>query len=200
LNVESSRFFQPSAFPKSPRHLACLKQVKMRLEKPKKVKYHENGSLGKEPSAGSSYRCRSTTLRKKLSLSVKILFIVLILSTNAFAMDRWTALAMLESGGDDHTVGPAGEISRYQIRPQLWPGGDPLDAHVALANARQIMSPRLATFEQSHHRAPDDFEFYILWNAPVQINHPHAAVAERARRFANLVHSPDPPETDPKKP
>ena len=118
---------------------------------------------------------------------MKILFIVLILSTNALAMDRWAALAMLESGDDDDTVGPAGEISRYQIRPELWPSGNPQDPRVALANARQIMSPRIAAFEQSHGRAPDDFEFYVLWNAPAQINHPRPAVADRARRFANLV-------------
>ena len=121
---------------------------------------------------------------------MKILFIVLILSTHALAMDRWTALAMLESGSDDRTVGRAGEVSRYQIRPELWPGGDPCDTRVALTNARLIMSPRIAVFEQSYGRAPDDFEFYVLWNAPAQINHPHPAVAARARRFANLVNSP----------
>ena len=124
---------------------------------------------------------------------MKILFIVLILSTNALAMDRWTALAMLESGDDDRTVGPAGEVSRYQIRSDLWPGGDPSDPNVALANARHLMSPRIAAFEKSHGRAPDDFEFYILWNAPAQINHPHPAVADRARRFANLVSAPNHP-------
>jgi len=127
---------------------------------------------------------------------LKILLIVLILSTNVLAMDRWTALSMLESGGNDGIVGPSGEISRYQIRPELWPGGDPTDARIALTNARQIMSPRQATFERSHHRAPDDFEFYVLWNAPVQINHPRPAVAERARRFANLVSSPNQPRPD----
>jgi len=118
---------------------------------------------------------------------VKILFIVLILSTNALAMDRWAALAMLESGDEDDTVGPAGEVSRYQIRPELWPSGNPQDPHVALANARQIMTPRIAAFEQSHGRAPNDFEFYVLWNAPAEINHPRPAVAARAQRFANLV-------------
>ena len=123
---------------------------------------------------------------------MKILLLLFLLSANAPAMDRWTALAMLESGGDDHTVGRAGEISRYQIRRELWPGGDPLDTCVALANARQIMSTRVAAFEQSHGWAPDDFEFYVLWNAPAQVNHPDRAVAERARRFVNLVGIAEP--------
>jgi len=118
---------------------------------------------------------------------MKILFLLLILSTNALAMDRWTALAMLESGDNDYAIGRAGEISRYQIRPELWSGGNPLDADAARANAQRIMSFRTALFEQSHARAPDDFEFYVLWNAPAQIDHPHRIVAERARRFKNLV-------------
>jgi hypothetical protein len=118
---------------------------------------------------------------------MKNLLLLFILSVNASAMDRWTALAMFESGGDDRIVGRAGEISRYQIRRELWPGGNPLDTRVALANARQIMSARVATFEQSHGRAPDDFEFYVLWNAPAQIDYPHPVVAERARLFVNLV-------------
>jgi hypothetical protein len=120
---------------------------------------------------------------------MKILFILLMLSTNVFAMDRWTALAMLESGGNDHTVGRVGEISRYQIRPELWPGGNPVNSYVALSNAQRIMSARVTAFEQAHRRAPDDFEFYVLWNAPAQVNHPHRVVAERARRFVNLISS-----------
>ncbi len=118
---------------------------------------------------------------------MKILLIILIMSTNALAMDRWTALAMMESGGDDRAVGRAGEVSRYQIRPELWLGGNPLDRCTALANAQRIMFSRVTTFERTHGRPPDDFEFYVLWNAPAQINHPHRAVAERARRFMNLV-------------
>ena len=118
---------------------------------------------------------------------MKTLLLLVLLTASAQAMDRWAALAMLESGDDDHIVGHDGEVSRYQIRQDLWPGGDPLDSRVALANAQRIMSPRVAAFERSHGRAPDDFEFYILWNAPAQINHPQPAVAERARRFVNLV-------------
>lgn len=118
---------------------------------------------------------------------MKTLLLLFLLTASAQAMDRWTALAMLESGGGDHTVGRAGEISRYQIRRELWPGGNPLDSRVSLANAQRIMDARVAEFERSNGRAPDDFEFYVLWNAPAQINHPHPAVAERARRFVNLV-------------
>jgi hypothetical protein len=102
-------------------------------------------------------------------------------------MDRWAALSMIESGDDDHAIGPGGEISRFQIGRKLWPGGDPQNPQVALAVAQEIMRPRLAGFQQSHKREATDFEFYVLWNAPWQADHPSAVVTERARRFANLV-------------
>jgi hypothetical protein len=123
---------------------------------------------------------------------MKFLFILLMMSGSALAMDRWTALAMLESGDNDRTIGRAGEVSRYQIRPELWRGGNPFDADVALANAQRIMESRTTAFEQSHGRGPDDFEFYVLWNAPAEINHPHRVVADRARRFVNLMVLGDP--------
>lgn len=102
-------------------------------------------------------------------------------------MDRWAALSMIESGDDDNALGPDGEVSRFQIRSKLWPGGDPENAQVALAAAQAIMRPRLEEFQSSHKRPATDFEFYILWNAPWQADHPSAVVTERARRFANLV-------------
>ena len=102
-------------------------------------------------------------------------------------MDRWTALATIESGGRDAAVGRVGEISRYQIRPELWRGGNPLDARVARINAQRIMVSRESVFRQTHGRSPTNFEFYVLWNAPTQIDHPHRVVADRARRFVNLV-------------
>ena len=118
---------------------------------------------------------------------MKILAIFLTLSVNAMAMDRWSALAMIESGDRDNAVGQAGEVSLYQIRPALWAGGSPLNAETARANAQAIMARRMAKFEKAHGRAPTDFEFYILWNAPNQIGHPHRVVSERASRFVSLV-------------
>ncbi|MGD0744750.1 MAG: hypothetical protein ABSA45_06310 [Verrucomicrobiota bacterium] len=111
----------------------------------------------------------------------------LCLAATSRAMDRWAALSMIESGDNDCAVGPGGEISRYQIRPELWPGGNPTNTQTALAAAHQIMLPRIEAFSRSHQRFPTDFEFYVLWNAPWQVDHPSAAVTERARRFSNLI-------------
>src|SRR5579862_1091895 len=127
------------------------------------------------------------TMRLKTIFALAIACVVV---SSAHAMDRWSALSMIESGNDDHAVGTLGEVSRYQIRPYLWPGGNPLNAHAALKVAQKIMGTRVAKFEASHHRAPTDFEFYVLWNAPQEVNHPKHAVAERAHRFANLVQRP----------
>jgi hypothetical protein len=107
--------------------------------------------------------------------------------SSARGMDRWAALSMIESGNDDSAIGSLGEVSRFQIRPYLWPGGNPHNAGVALDVAQKIMKPRVAKFKQAHNRAPSDFEFYVLWNAPQEVNHPCRAVAKRAERFANLV-------------
>jgi len=109
------------------------------------------------------------------------------LATTTSAMDRWAALSMIESGDNDRAVGPGGEISRFQIRPELWPGGNPQDNQIALTAAQEIMLTRIEQFRKSHQRPPTDFEFYVLWNAPWQVDHPSVAVTERARRFSNLV-------------
>lgn len=107
--------------------------------------------------------------------------------SSARAMDRWAALSMIESGNNDSAIGSLGEVSRFQIRPYLWPGGNPHNAGLALDVARKIMHARVARFESTHKRAPTDFEFYVLWNAPQEVDHPRRTVSRRAQRFANLV-------------
>ncbi len=114
-----------------------------------------------------------------------------LIAGSAFGMDRWSALSMLETGDNDFAVGHQGEVSRYQIRPNLWPGGNPENRQEALAAAKAIMQTRLNKFEKAHSRPASDFEFYILWNAPWQADHPSKTVAERAERFANLVKRSD---------
>ena len=128
-------------------------------------------------------------------------FCLLLFSINGHAaMDRWSALAMLESGSNDRTIGRAGEVSRYQIKPALWStalarGDNPVNPRAALTVAQAIMNERCAAFERRYRRPPNDFEFYVLWNAPSQLIGPRTrpavtkVVAARAQRFSNLVGS-----------
>ena len=105
-------------------------------------------------------------------------------------MDRWAALSMIESGNNDRAVGAVGEVSRFQIRPELWPGGNPENPQEALTVAQKTMQSRVDHFLRRHNRQPTDFEFYVLWNAPWQAGrHPSSTVKERAQRFVNLVQS-----------
>ncbi|HZF02230.1 MAG TPA: hypothetical protein VE344_10080 [Methylomirabilota bacterium] len=122
-----------------------------------------------------------------MKIRLVCVLIGLSVACSAFGMDRWSALSMLESGDNDHAVGQRGEVSRYQILPKLWPGGNPRNGQEALAAAQGIMQTRLNRFEKVHGRPATDFEFYVLWNAPWQADHPTKTVAERATRFSNLV-------------
>jgi hypothetical protein len=75
----------------------------------------------------------------RIRLAILILGGWLLSVIGAPAMDRWSALSMIESGDDDLAVGPGGEVSRFQIRPELWPGGNSQDARDALMAAQEIM-------------------------------------------------------------
>ena len=131
--------------------------------------------------------CGNCFLMMRIRLIVLIVGGCLLSVINTPAMDRWEALSMIESGDDDHAIGPVGEVSRFQIKPELWPGGNSQNVQDALIAAREVMKPRLESFLKSHGRPATDFEFYVLWNAPWQVDHPSRAVMERAQRFANLV-------------
>jgi len=108
------------------------------------------------------------------------------------AMERWSALSQIESADDDRAIGRAGEVSRYQMRPEVWQRYAPKNANwenpkEALLVAKVAMRDRCDEFERSFHRPPTDFEFYVLWNAPAQVQRPGSAVTERAKRFCNLI-------------
>lgn len=120
--------------------------------------------------------------------------LVISASLHSRAMERWTALAQIESGNNDHALGLAGEISRYQIKPRVWHRYAPASANwrnaeQSLPIAKAAMRDRCAAFQRTFRRPPTDFEFYVLWNAPGQIRKPSATVMKRAQRFCNLVNS-----------
>lgn len=128
-------------------------------------------------------------MKPKISMLV---FLLAGLCSAGAAMDRWSALSQIESGDNDKAVGRLGEISRYQILPDVWTSFAPEKANWenpkdSLAVAKKTMKKRCAEFERTFHRAPTDFEFYVLWNAPAQIEHPGTAVSARAKRFCNLL-------------
>lgn len=128
----------------------------------------------------------------RLSLIITTVALGLDVSLKVQAMDRWAALSQIETRDNDHAIGAAGEISRYQMKPKLWrryarSNADWRNPAEALAAARQLMRERCADFERCYHRQPTDFDFYVLWNAPAQIRRPGRAVRERAQRFCRLA-------------
>jgi hypothetical protein len=119
------------------------------------------------------------------------------------AADRWAALSMIESGDNDRARGPRGEVSRYQMQLAVWKQYAPTNAdwtkpEDSLLVAKAIMEERCTAFERREKRPPTDFEFYVLWNAPRQVNKPSKAVARRAERFCNVLKSSEPkPDVNP---
>jgi hypothetical protein len=132
----------------------------------------------------------------KLHLIVTTVALGFQVSLKVQAMDRWSALSQIETRDNDNAIGAAGEISRYQMKPGLWRRYAQSEADwkkpaEALAAAQELMKERCASFERSYNRRPTDFEFYILWNAPAQVDKPRKVVRERAERFCNLVSIDD---------
>ncbi len=123
-------------------------------------------------------------------MKLALLFCVLPMVT--FGMDRLAALSMIETGNNDHMVGRAGEISRYQILKREWRSvtnstryTDPVTAK---AVALILLDRRTQAFQAVHQRPPTNYEFYALWNAPSQALERRISprVGERCQRFANL--------------
>ena len=118
-------------------------------------------------------------------------------TTDMSAMERFAALSMIESGDDDLAHGMYTEVSRFQIRSEVWqqttntPISEATNAAVARAVAQMVAQKRCEAFEKKYGRTPTDFEFYVLWNSPAQINNPGRVVRERAQRYVNLVQKTD---------
>lgn len=109
------------------------------------------------------------------------------------------ALSQIESGDRDAAIGAQGEISRYQIKPELFqaeadrqgiPSALPWDPRDAERIARAIWTDRLNLFLLAYHdRPPTAEELYLLWHRPQRVLNPKPRELVRARRFANLLSS-----------
>ena len=117
------------------------------------------------------------------------------------------ALAMIETGatspvaGDpDHVIGGSGEVSRFQIMPEVRKAYTKSINHtnpeVAWTVTRRILANRVGSFEKATGRPPEPIEVYLLWNKPghfegveYRIERVSLIYRERAQRFQNLYRS-----------
>jgi len=119
-------------------------------------------------------------------------------SSAAPAMSFWAALAEIESGGNDYAVGNVGEISRYQIRPEVWrvysSSRRYADPAVALPVAKKYLAKLERDFERASGRPATEADCVILWKSgitgyekrgfiPARMS---AAHLDRITRFRNL--------------
>jgi hypothetical protein len=114
------------------------------------------------------------------------------------------ALAMIETGasspvaGDpDHVIGGSGEVSRFQIMPEVWKAYTKSRNHtnpeVAWTVTRRILADRVGSFEKATGRPPEPIEVYLLWNKPghfegvgYRLERVSLIYRDRAQRFQNL--------------
>ena len=132
------------------------------------------------------------------------LLVCLLSGTGAFgAVNRLDAIGMIESGDNDRAIGKAGEISRYQIKPQIWKSYSVSSAWKDVTVSRPVAQRYLETLETRFRnkvgREPSDFDVYVLWNAgpnyyeKVGFSPKKVApvVRERAQRYVNIRQMPD---------
>jgi hypothetical protein len=101
---------------------------------------------------------------------------------------RFRALGMLETGNDDYAIGSKGEVSRYQIMPDIWPKClDPHDPELARHMAQALMTARVRWFQKQFGIEPGPYNWALLWHCPHRIKHPTASDRDYANRFVNLV-------------
>lgn len=96
------------------------------------------------------------------------------------------ALSAIESGHRPNAVGPAGEVSRFQVLPSIWRahhGKNPRSDTEAIRVASEIMRVRTRGVEV----APKDW--YLLWHCPGRYRRGTVTSKdlELAQRFENLT-------------
>lgn len=132
-----------------------------------------------------------------------VLFLVLSLAS-ANALPLRDSLAMFESGATvpdrsaaDLMRGGSGEISRFQIMPEVWRAYSPsleyADPEIAWNVARRILDDRIRHFQTVTNRPPTAVEVYLLWNKPghfetagFDVKSVKKTYRVRAERFGNL--------------
>ena len=143
----------------------------------------------------------------KTKTSLLALFLAVAAATTVSAEPLPYALGLFESGAEsfhrgqpDYKRGDSGEVSRYQIMPDVWKrysrSRDYHDPVAAWAVAEKILIKRMAEFRERMHREPTPTELYLLWNKPghfaaaqYSLSRVSSHYLNRARRFGNLFRA-----------
>jgi hypothetical protein len=102
------------------------------------------------------------------------------------------ALKEVESNDNPKAVGKHGEVTEYQIMPNVWreyskkPVGRCGPNEIA-AVVKEIWSDRIESFVRRYGRKPTAAEIYLVWHRPSRATRPTKLERERAVRFSNLV-------------
>src|SRR5688572_30340011 len=123
------------------------------------------------------------------------IILILTVVTVRAGLSPLEAISMLESGNNDAAVGPAGEVSRYQIRPAVWRQFSESTAYgdvgVAGSVAQRYIDWLNKYYTQRTERVADDFDLYVMWNAGAAYyrrigfakERVHPTIRARAKRF-----------------
>ena len=132
--------------------------------------------------------------------ALSLFFAAMLWTTLASAMSFWGALAEIESGQNDYVIGSVGEVSRYQIRPEIWKAYsaghhyDYVDRGVALSIAEKYLTRLKREFAEATGRQATEEDCVIMWKSgfsgyekrgfnPTRMS---AAHQDRITRFRNL--------------
>lgn len=143
----------------------------------------------------------------KMKSSLLALLLAVCSLTTARADALKYSLGLFESGANtfaistaDYKRGGSGEVSRYQIMPDVWKEYSSSSAYrnpdVAWRVAEKVLNERVAYFVRRVGRNPDATELYLLWNKPghfeaagFKLARVSAHYRNRAQRFANLYYA-----------
>jgi hypothetical protein len=148
---------------------------------------------------------KTTTMNKYLLILATV---TMVASHEVKALSLRESLAMLETGAiqpqygaPDRIRGNSGEVSRYQIMPDVWRrysnSREYENPEVSWQVASKILSDRIEWFKKIEGREPSSMEIYLLWNKPGHFqatgftaSKVKKSYRERANRFANLMTLP----------
>jgi hypothetical protein len=126
------------------------------------------------------------------------IILMLTVLTACAGLSPLEAISMIESGNNDDAIGRAGEVSRYQIRPQVWrqfsQSSEYTNLRVATSVAQQHLNGLAKFYLERTGRTADDFDLYVMWNAgPTYYSNIGFArdrirplIRNRAERYVNL--------------